>query len=104
MNAGGVRVGDTTVVYGVGGVGINAVQGAASGGRQVVIAVDPVEFKREAALSSAPPTSSPRRDAVATITALTWGQMSDSVLSPSGFADENDQLRGAHADGKGGTS
>src|SRR5207244_2864742 len=29
VNAGGVRPGDTTVIYGIGGVGINAVQGAA---------------------------------------------------------------------------
>src|SRR6185437_15310110 len=30
VNAGGVRPGDTTVIYGIGGVGINAGQGAAS--------------------------------------------------------------------------
>ena len=29
--AGGVRAGDTTVIYGIGGIGINAVQGAARG-------------------------------------------------------------------------
>jgi alcohol dehydrogenase (nicotinoprotein) len=32
VNAGGVRPGDTTVIYGIGGVGINAVQGAAFAG------------------------------------------------------------------------
>jgi S-(hydroxymethyl)glutathione dehydrogenase/alcohol dehydrogenase len=42
-----VRVGDTAIVYGIGGIGINAVQGAAYGRSN---AVDPVEFKRETAL------------------------------------------------------
>jgi len=49
-HAGGVRAGDTTVVYGIGGIGINAVQGAAAAGAKNVIAVDPVAFKRETAL------------------------------------------------------
>ena len=49
VNAGDVRPGDTTIIYGIGGVGINAVQGAAYAGSRYVIAVDPVAFKREAA-------------------------------------------------------
>jgi NDMA-dependent alcohol dehydrogenase len=48
--AGGVQPGDTSVVVGVGGIGINAVQGAALSGSQYVVAVDPVEFKRDKAL------------------------------------------------------
>ncbi len=48
--AGGVRAGDTTVIYGIGGIGINAVQGAAAAGAKNVIAVDPLAFKRETAL------------------------------------------------------
>nr|WP_322766255.1 zinc-binding dehydrogenase [Frankia sp. Cr1] len=35
---------------GIGGVGINAVQGAVAAGAHRVIAVDPIAFKREAAL------------------------------------------------------
>lgn len=46
----GVEPGDTVVVYGVGGVGINAVQGALHAGATSVIAVDPVAFKRSEAL------------------------------------------------------
>ena len=42
-----VQPGETVVVVGVGGVGINAVQGAAMAGARNVIAVDPVPFKRE---------------------------------------------------------
>jgi len=47
VNAGPVRQGDVVVVVGTGGVGANAVQGAAMAGAGHVIAVDPVEFRRE---------------------------------------------------------
>jgi NDMA-dependent alcohol dehydrogenase len=50
-NAADVRAGDVVVVYGVGGIGINAVQGARFSGAKHVIAVDPVALKRETALS-----------------------------------------------------
>jgi S-(hydroxymethyl)glutathione dehydrogenase/alcohol dehydrogenase len=44
------RPGDVVIVMGTGGVGINAVQGAAHAGATAVIAVDPVELKRQVAL------------------------------------------------------
>jgi S-(hydroxymethyl)glutathione dehydrogenase/alcohol dehydrogenase len=50
VNAAEVGAGDVVMVIGVGGVGINAVQGARHAGADHVIAVDPVEFKREKAL------------------------------------------------------
>ena len=104
VNAGGVRVGDTTVVYGVGGVGINAVQGAAQAGAKYVIAVDPVEFKREVALKlGATHVFADAADAVATITELTWGQMADQALITVGFADEEIISEAFDAVGKGGT-
>jgi S-(hydroxymethyl)glutathione dehydrogenase/alcohol dehydrogenase len=46
VNSGGVEPGHTTIVMGVGGVGINAVQGAKHAGASHIIAVDPVPFKR----------------------------------------------------------
>ena len=49
VNAGGVQPGNTTIVMGIGGIGINAVQGAAHAGASNIIAVDPVAFKREKA-------------------------------------------------------
>ncbi len=49
VNAGGVQPGNTTIVMGTGGIGINAVQGAAHAGAANIIAVDPVAFKREKA-------------------------------------------------------
>jgi S-(hydroxymethyl)glutathione dehydrogenase/alcohol dehydrogenase len=47
--AGGVKPGDVVIVMGTGGIGINAVQGAAHAGANTVIAVDPVTLKRETA-------------------------------------------------------
>ncbi|MGY1681539.1 NDMA-dependent alcohol dehydrogenase [Geodermatophilus sp. SYSU D01176] len=49
VTAAGVEPGDTVIVMGIGGIGINAVQGAAHAGASNVIAVDPVAFKREKA-------------------------------------------------------
>jgi alcohol dehydrogenase (nicotinoprotein) len=43
-------IGDTVVVVGAGGIGLNAVQGASHAGAATVIAVDPVPAKRELAL------------------------------------------------------
>jgi len=50
VNAGKVEPGDTVIIMGVGGIGINTVQGAAFAGASHVIAVDPVAFKREKAM------------------------------------------------------
>ena len=45
-----VQPGETVLIYGVGGIGINAVQGARYAGAKNVIAVDPLENKREKAM------------------------------------------------------
>ncbi|HEX6470080.1 MAG TPA: NDMA-dependent alcohol dehydrogenase [Streptosporangiaceae bacterium] len=50
VRAADVRAGETAVIFGIGGVGINAVQGARLAGAQYIVAVDPVEFKRQKAL------------------------------------------------------
>jgi NDMA-dependent alcohol dehydrogenase len=47
--AAGVRPGETVVIYGIGGIGINAVQGARHAGAKNVVAVDPIAYKREKA-------------------------------------------------------
>jgi NDMA-dependent alcohol dehydrogenase len=49
VNAAEVQPGHTVIVMGIGGIGINAVQGAAHAGASNIIAVDPVAFKREKA-------------------------------------------------------
>jgi len=45
-----VRPGENVVVMGAGGVGMNAVQGAAAAGAKRVMVIDPVESKRERAM------------------------------------------------------
>jgi NDMA-dependent alcohol dehydrogenase len=49
VNSANVQPGHTTIVMGIGGIGINAVQGAAHAGASNIIAVDPIAFKREKA-------------------------------------------------------
>ena len=46
-----VRGGDTVVVIGAGGIGTAAIQGSRISGAARIVAVDPVEFKRESALA-----------------------------------------------------
>jgi Zn-dependent alcohol dehydrogenase len=50
VNAAKVEPGDTVIVAGVGGIGINAVQGARYAGAKNLIAVDPLANKREKAM------------------------------------------------------
>lgn len=49
VNSADVRPGQVVIVMGIGGIGVNAVQGASHAGAAAVIAVDPVEFKRDVA-------------------------------------------------------
>jgi len=44
-----IQLGDTVVVIGTGGVGMNAVQGARHKGAKNIVTIDPVEFKRDMA-------------------------------------------------------
>jgi NDMA-dependent alcohol dehydrogenase len=76
-----VKPGETVVVIGVGGVGINAVQGAAMVGAKNVIAVDPVEFKQKAALDFGATHSAASIDeAIPLVRDLTRGEMADAVI------------------------
>jgi S-(hydroxymethyl)glutathione dehydrogenase/alcohol dehydrogenase len=50
VNGAGVAPGDVTIVMGVGGIGINSVQGAKHAGATRIIAIDPQGLKREMAL------------------------------------------------------
>ena len=50
VNTANVAPGDTVAIYGVGGIGINAVQGARYAGAKNVVAIDPLENKREKAM------------------------------------------------------
>jgi S-(hydroxymethyl)glutathione dehydrogenase/alcohol dehydrogenase len=80
-----VQPGETVVVVGIGGVGINAVQGARVAGARNIIAVDPVEFKQKAALDfGATHAAASMADALPLVTDLTFGVMADSVILTPG--------------------
>ena len=81
----GTQPGETVVVVGAGGVGINAVQGARAAGANNVIAVDPVDFKRDTAkFFGATDTSPSIEEAFPLVQELTKGVMAERVvLTPS---------------------
>ncbi len=79
--AAGVRPGDTVVVFGIGGVGINSVQGARFAGAKNVIAIDPLEFKLEAARKfGATHVTTDPAEAQRLIVDLTRGQLADHAI------------------------
>ena len=85
VNRAEVRAGDTVVVVGCGGIGSNAVQGAAAAGAANVVAIDPVEFKQEKAMEfGATHTASSMADAKQLIDDLTWGRMANAVILTPG--------------------
>ncbi|PXY20805.1 NDMA-dependent alcohol dehydrogenase [Prauserella muralis] len=87
--AGGVRAGQTVVVYGAGGVGSNAVQGARYAGAQNVVVVDPVPFKREMAkVFGATHTFADAKSAHDFVVETTWGQLADHALITVGVLDD----------------
>ena len=72
-------------IVGTGGVGINAVQGARAAGANAVVAVDPVEFKRDTAkFFGATDTAASIEEAFLLVKEITNGVMADRVvLTPS---------------------
>jgi len=80
----GTKPGDNVAVIGIGGIGINAVQGARIAGAKRIIAIDPIEFKREQAMEfGATHTYASIEEANAAVPDLTWGDMCERViLSP----------------------
>ncbi len=100
---GNVRPGDTVVVVGVGGIGINAVQGARLAGAKRVIAVDPVEFKREKAMEfGATHTFESMEAALPAVRELTMGQMADKVIMCPSVMYGDLMALGTQLAGKGG--
>ncbi|HVB22503.1 MAG TPA: Zn-dependent alcohol dehydrogenase [Ktedonobacteraceae bacterium] len=71
-----VEAGSTVMVIGCGGIGINAVQGAAIAGARMVIAVDINDFKLEKAkeFGATHTINSTREDPIAISRDLTWGE------------------------------
>ncbi|MEI8286307.1 MAG: NDMA-dependent alcohol dehydrogenase [Actinomycetes bacterium] len=83
-----VAPGDTVVVVGAGGIGSNAIQGARLAGAKRIIAVDPVEFKREKAMEfGATHTAASMEEALPLLQELTWGTMANKVIMTMGVGD-----------------
>lgn len=101
---GAVQTGDTVVVVGIGGIGINAVQGAKLAGAKHVIAVDPLEFKREKAIEfGATHTFSSMEEAFPQVQEMTWGMMADKVIMTPGVLYGDMMALGTGLAGKGAT-
>ncbi|MBO0820433.1 MAG: NDMA-dependent alcohol dehydrogenase [Nocardiopsaceae bacterium] len=89
VKAGEVRPGDTTIVYGIGGIGVNAVQGAVFAGARHVIAVDPNPAKHEVATRFGATHAVAGADEAAELAReLTWGVGADQALITVGVASE----------------
>jgi NDMA-dependent alcohol dehydrogenase len=83
--AAGVRPGEDVAVVGIGGIGINAVQGAKLAGAHRIFAIDPVAFKREKATQfGATHTASSMEEAQALISEVTLGRMAQKVILTMG--------------------
>ncbi len=88
VNAAAVRPGDVVIVMGVGGIGVNAVQGARHAGASRIIAVDTVAFKRETALKlGATDSAATMTQATDLAQSLTYGQGADSAIVTVGIAE-----------------
>jgi len=90
-NAAQVQPGDVVMVIGAGGVGMNAVQGAALSGASHVVVVDPAPFKREQAPNfGATETFADIVEASKFVRSITNGQGADSAILTVGV------VRGEH--------
>ncbi|MDQ6849987.1 MAG: NDMA-dependent alcohol dehydrogenase [Actinomycetota bacterium] len=99
-----VRPGETVLVYGVGGIGINAVQGAAYAGAKNVIAVDPLENKREKAMElGATHAVATAEEADALAKDLTGGNGADKAILTVGLMTAEVVGAAFGATGKGST-
>ncbi|GAA3704566.1 NDMA-dependent alcohol dehydrogenase [Gordonia hankookensis] len=103
VEIGATHAGDVVVVVGIGGVGINAVQGAASAGARIVAAVDPVPFKLQMAEKlGATHTFSSMEEALPVIGEISWGKMANTTILTVGEIDGSMIQPALSLTGKGG--
>ncbi|SHF60913.1 NDMA-dependent alcohol dehydrogenase [Geodermatophilus nigrescens] len=102
--SGGTRPGDVVVVVGLGGVGVNAVQGARHAGAAHVIGVDPVAMKREFAQTlGATHTVADAAEAAQLARHLSRGTGADVVVVTVGKMSPGVMAGASACLGKGGT-
>jgi S-(hydroxymethyl)glutathione dehydrogenase/alcohol dehydrogenase len=80
-----VGPGDTVVVIGIGGIGANALQGARLAGAERIVAIDPVEWKREQAKKfGATHVAASIDEANGLVAEITSGRMANQVIVTMG--------------------
>ena len=96
VNTAAVRWGESVVVFGCGGVGLAAIQGARVAGAAQIIAVDPIQKRREAALRVGATTALEPTGAVKQILGNTRGGTDvaiECVGNPATMADAFNVVR-----------
>ncbi len=103
VNTADTQPGDTILIVGVGGIGINAVQGARYAGAKNVIAVDPLENKREKALElGATHAVATSEEAMELAMELTRGVGADKGIITTDLVTEHQVTTTFHTVSKGG--
>jgi S-(hydroxymethyl)glutathione dehydrogenase / alcohol dehydrogenase len=103
-NAAAVRPGDDVAVIGVGGVGMAALQGAINAGARRAFVIEPIEWKRDAALKFGATHAYPDlATATAEIADVTRGLMAQKVIVTVGQAKGEDVEGYLTITAKGGT-
>ena len=103
VNTAKVKPGETVVVFGVGGIGSNAIQGARHAGARHIVAVDPVAFKRDVAMHlGATHAVANGEEALALVTELTRGVLADAAILCPGLTTEEVAAEGLSVISKGG--
>jgi S-(hydroxymethyl)glutathione dehydrogenase/alcohol dehydrogenase len=91
VNAAATEPGDVVIVIGIGGIGINAVQGAKHAGAAHVVAVDPIPFKRQSATQmGATETFADMASATEFVKSITNGQGADAAILTMGVLQAED--------------
>lgn len=97
--------GDTVAVLGVGGLGINAVQGARMAGATTIVAIDLVEWKREKAREfGATHTAASAEEAQELLRELTRGRMAERAIVTVSLATGDILEQAVALTGKGGVT
>ena len=92
------------MVWGIGGIGSNVLQGAQHAGARHVIAVDPNPWKRERAMEfGATHTVGTNDEALTLAQELTWGVGADKAIITAGVVHEPEVTAAFNAIRKGGT-
>ena len=104
VHAAATEAGDTIAIYGIGGIGINSVQGAALAGARNVVAIDPLANKREAAEQmGATHSCETAEEAHELIQQLTNGLGADKAIITVGVVDSAVVSNAVNTIRKGGT-